>query len=218
MNFCRASRSSSVSLAISSSEALFSSASRSASCAARSCCGGERQVAVLDAKGDRPQIVDHGAEIVVASRGDEAVVGAAQRQIVRRVRDALLRRHGERVERIGDAIGRRWRRGPGCVRCSTTALASLLTKRPRRGASISTGALRPSCPASSRATSVSVTFAPAHGCEVRSRVVSPLPLRVRSCGSDSGSVGASKSGRAPAARLQSGHRPARSRQSAAITP
>ena len=44
--------------------------------------GGERQVAVLDAERDRPEIVDDPAQRVVVARLDEPVVGAAQREIV----------------------------------------------------------------------------------------------------------------------------------------
>jgi hypothetical protein len=65
------------------------------------------------------------------------------------------------------------------------ARASGLKKR-RAGRVISNGRCGPPAPASSRATSVMSTVAPAHGCEVRSRIVSPVPSRVRSCGSDSG--------------------------------
>ena len=78
-------------------------------------------------------------------------------------------------------------------RCSIKARATGLTKM-RCGSWNSTGSLRPSLPASSRATSVTSTLAPAHGCAVRSRVVCAAPLRVRACGSVSGNSGALNNG------------------------
>ena len=59
-------------------------------------------------------------------------------------------------------------------RCSIKARATGLTKM-RCGSSNSVASLRPSLPASSRATSVIATLAPAQGCSVRSCVVCAAP-------------------------------------------
>ena len=55
-------------------------------------------------------------------------------------------------------------------RCSTRALGRGLAKV-RCGSTTSTGSLRPSWPASSRATSVILTLAPAQGCAEKSTVL-----------------------------------------------
>src|SRR5664280_1772226 len=78
-------------------------------------------------------------------------------------------------------------------RCSIKERATGLTKM-RCGSCNSVASLRPSLPASSRATSVIATLAPAQGWAVRSRVVCAAPLRVRACGSVSENSGALNSG------------------------
>ena len=70
--------------------------------------GGERQVAVLDAERDRPEIVDQLAELVVVPRVLQPVIGAAEREIIADVVEGVLGRQRQRVERVADQ-----RRGVG---------------------------------------------------------------------------------------------------------
>ncbi len=72
---------------------------------------GERQVAVLDAERDRPEIVDQLAEFVVVPRVLEPMIGAAECEIVADVVEGVLGREGQRIERVADH-----RRGVGVHR------------------------------------------------------------------------------------------------------
>ena len=136
--------------------------------------GGERQVAVLDAERDLPEIVDHAPQFVVAAGVHQAEIGGAQRQVIAGAVDPC---RGPRRARRAQSATRSAALASSArrARCSTTARASGLLKL-REGSVNSTGALRPSCLASSVATSVSLTLAPAHGCEVRSRMVWPVAV------------------------------------------
>ena len=64
--------------------------------------GSQRPVAVLEAERDRPQVVDYPAEIVVAPRLDQPVVGGPQQQVVAEVRHAGVGRRRQRVETVSD--------------------------------------------------------------------------------------------------------------------
>ena len=179
---------------------------------------GERQVAVLDAEGDAPEIVDdaRGARRRSA-RSMQAVIGAAERQIVAEIVDACsrARRSARRARRrpAGAALAS----SASLARCSTTARASGSVKR--RGGERQLDRLAPALLLGLVAGDQRHQHLGAGPRDGRSGRGSSRRCR-RGCGAaaaTAASGGAAKSGRAaPLGRLH--RRAARSRPGAETTP
>ena len=119
------------------------------------------EIAVLDAQGDVPQLLDDAVADRARGRLLQAVEDGAQAEIDLQVLDEFLGLQRQRLDGAGDlqAVARVLDQ---LRRCSTTARASGLVKR-RSGSTSSMVSLRPVWPARSLATSVSCTFRPAQG-------------------------------------------------------
>ena len=194
-NLSIACRSSSVRRLISSSVAPRSSASRSRSWAARS----SRSASERSPSSIWSAIAQsHSA----TSRRSASLFAARRRsEATRRPMNTPhcgVKRSGSMRSASSAAWTRRRSSGSSTIvrRCSTSARASGLVKG-RCGSVKSTGSLRPSCSASSLATRVSFTRAPAQGCWVRSTVALVSASPCASGGSVSAMRGAGTSARRP---------------------